>query len=215
MAYMKLIKILLPLFFLISAYQSYGQIGLKLGVHSFDLSSPKDIILDDERALSFTSANLGFQGGLFLNIRMNNWFIQPRAMFNSIKVNYRLDGENGSVVENVQSEKFTNLDIPLVVGREILFFKIYAGPVLHIHLNSVSDLMVLENYKSNFEDTHLGYRAGLGIPIGNASISVEYEGNLTQFGNHISIGGRNFSFRETPTRLIINLGINLSNSKDD
>jgi hypothetical protein len=49
----------------------------------------------------------------------------------------------------------------------------------------------------------------LCMAIFNLDLSLEYEGNFSEFGNHINIGGQQFSFDDTPSRLIFNLGIRI------
>lgn len=191
------------------ASESFSQIGLKLGVHSFDISSPKDIIVNDNTTISYDKANLGFQGGIYGRINLGGMFLEPGLMFNSTEVSYTLDGENGGLISNVRNESFTNLDIPVLIGFNLLFLDLFAGPVAHIHLDSTSDLFDLSEYGQNFNSAEYGFRAGMGIEVGNVNVSLEYEGNFSNFGDHITIAGQEFDFGEKPSRLLINLGLNI------
>lgn len=193
--------------FLVS--QSYSQIGIKLGVHSFDISSPRDIIVNDNTTISYDKANLGFQGGIYGRINLGGMFIEPGLMFNSTEVSYTLDGENGSLVNNVKNESFTNLDIPLLVGCKLLFMDLFVGPVAHIHIDSTSDLFDISEYDQKFNNAEYGFRAGLGVEVGNVNLSLEYEGNFSNFGDHITIAGQEFDFGDKPSRLLLNLGLNI------
>ena len=203
-----------PLLFLFSSFfiplNAQFDLGFKFGVHSFDLNSPKDILFpNQEGSIKFTDAKLGFQGGIYSKIQIAGIFLEPRFMLHSTKVEYTFNGENGGIPSSVIEEEFTNLDIPVLIGFSPLFFDIYGGPVAHIHLDSASDLFNFSDYGEMFDTANYGYRLGLGFGIGNVNVGLEYEGNFSAFGEHITIGGQEFSFEENPNRFILNLGIAL------
>ncbi len=203
---------ILALFFLMALSNSaISQVhfGAKLGIHSFDLNDPSDIILQDDQSIQFTEAKMGFQGGVYTRIEIGRGFIEPRIMLHSTSVEYTFDGENGGLFNNVVEEKFTNLDIPLLIGTKLLFFDVYGGPVAHINMQTTSDLFDWDEYDEMFSTANYGYRLGLGFDIGKINIGVEYEGNFSAFGDHISIGGQQFSFDDRPSRVIANLGIRI------
>ncbi len=206
---MKTIQLITLLFLSLLSTQGLSQLGVKLGIHSFDISSPSDIISNDNTTISYNDAQIGFQGGLFGKINLGNFFIEPRVMFHSTEVSYTLNGNNGTVISNVRNESFTNLDIPLLVGTKILFFDAFLGPVAHIHLNSTSDIVELSEYSRMFNSAEYGFRAGLGFELGNVLLSLEYEGNFSNFGDHITISGQDFDFGEKPSRWLVNIGINI------
>ncbi len=184
--------------------------GFKLGVHSFELSDPSDIIFpNNEGSIRFFDAKLGFQGGVFTKIQFANVFVEPRIMLNSTSVEYVINDPDGSIINEIKEESFTNLDIPLLIGFKLLLFDAVIGPVAHINLNSSSDLFDLAGYEERFKTANYGWRAGIGFSLGNLSFGLEYEGNFSKFGDHINIGGQAFSFDESPNRLIFNLGIKL------
>ena len=186
-----------------------AQVGIKLGVHSFDLNDPSDIVFPDDSQIQFSEAQLGFQAGIFGKFDIASFFIETRIMLNSTSVEYTLDGENGGLGENILNESFTDLDIPLLLGVNVAFLDLFAGPVAHIHLNSSSDLFDFNGFGQRFSRAEYGWRLGVGTEIGNLSIGVEYEGNFSQFGDHITIAGQSFNFGDTPSRLIFNLGFKI------
>jgi len=185
-----------------------GQVQIKLGVHSFDLQSPTEIVSDDVD-INFREARLGFQGGIAGRVKFTNLFLETRVMLNSTSVDYTIDGENGGIIDNVRSESFLNLDIPLYLGFKIAFLDVYTGPIAHIHLNSESDLFDISGYGQRFDTAQYGWRFGTGINLGDISISLDYERNLSNFGDHISIAGQEFNFGQRPSRFLLNLGYKL------
>ncbi len=190
---------------------SQVEFGLKMGIHSFDLSDPTDIIFnsDDPQTIRFKDANIGFQGGIYTKINVANVFIEPRIMLNSTTVQYQFSGENGGIFDNIKEETFTNLDIPVLVGFKFLIFDAMLGPVAHLHLNNASDLFDITGYDDRFEAATYGWRAGAGINLLGVDIELLYEGNFSNFGDHINIGGAEFSFDDKPSRLLLNLGFRL------
>ncbi len=186
-----------------------AQIGVKLGVHSFDVASPSSIFLDDDTSINYLDSELGFHGGLFGKIDLGKITLETRAMLHSTEVNYTLNGDNGSVLGNIRNERFTNLDIPVLFGFDLLFLNIFLGPVAHINLNSTSDLVDFRGYESTFSTAEYGYRAGFGIEIGKTLLSLEYEGNFSNFGDHISFAGQRFDFGQSPSRLLLSIGFEL------
>jgi len=190
----------------------YSQIdfGVKMGVHSFELNNPKDIIFPkSEGSIHFSEAKMGFQGGIYTKINFANVFLEPRIMLNSTKVEYLINGDDGDLIDNIKEESFTNLDIPLLLGFKMLLFDAVIGPVAHINLDRTSDLFDLAGYNDRFDTASYGWRAGIGFSIGNLNVGLEYEGNFSKFGDNISLGGEEFSFDETPSRLLLNIGIRM------
>ena len=173
------------------------------------MNDPSDIVFPDDSQIQFSEAQLGFQAGIFGKFDIASFFIETRIMLNSTSVEYTLDGENGGLGENILNESFTDLDIPLLLGVNVAFLDLFAGPVAHIHLNSSSDLFDFNGFGQRFSRAEYGWRLGVGTEIGNLSIGVEYEGNFSQFGDHITIAGQSFNFGDTPSRLIFNLGFKI------
>lgn len=181
--------------------------GVKMGIHSFDLSNPIDIILPDDQSIKFRDAKVGFQGGIYTKFQIGSIYLEPRVMLNTTSVNYTFNGDNGGIVENIKQESFTNLDIPVLFGFDVLFLNMYLGPVAHLNLNTSSDLFDIAGYNERFKTATYGYRIGTCFSLGSIELGLEYEGNFSNFGEHINIGGEQFTFSDTPSRLIFNIGI--------
>jgi len=204
----KLTILILSICFLPFLSHSQVDVGVKFGIHSFELSKPSDIIFPgNSGTLKFKDAKLGFQGGFYSKFEFGGFSLEPRVMLHSTKVNYTFNGENGGIVDSVKEEKFTNLDIPVLFGFDVLFFEAKLGPVAHLHLNSASDLFDISGYDDRFSTATYGFRSGIEIDWGDINFGLEYEGNFSKFGDHINIGNTKFSFDDTPSRLVFNVGI--------
>lgn len=202
-----ILLVLIGLICLMNEAQSQIDVGVRLGIHSFDLSNPLDIVLPDNESIKFKDAKLGFQGGIYSRFELGAIYIEPRIMLSTTSVEYTFNGDNGGVIENIKSESFTNLDIPLVFGFDVLVFNIFMGPVAHLNLNASSDLFDIAGYDERFKTATYGFRVGTCVSLGNIELSVEYEGNFSEFGEHINIGNQAYSFDDKPSRILFNIGI--------
>lgn len=184
------------------------ELGVKAGVHSYDLSNIAELELK-EGDLSFSlkpnSASYGFQFGLYSRVNLLGFFVEPGLLLNSSKFSYNFSDED--VIDQVKNESFLNLDVPVVIGFPIFpFLKAKLGPVGHVHLDSSSDLVDIDGYGQTIERLKYGYLLGLGLDLINLRLEFLYEGNLSKFGDHITVNGSTFSFDKNPSRFLLNLG---------
>jgi hypothetical protein len=200
------------LFMLISTL-SYSQfeIGIKAGLSSLDLS-PESILInngDNTSEISIAQANYGFHFGLYTRVCIANIFIEPSFLFNSNSVDYNLDEQifDTGIISSIKSETYNNLDIPLMVGMKVGFFRIQGGPVAHIFINSASELTEIDGYSQKFKDATYGFQGGVGLDILKIRIDLNYETNLSRFGGDIDINGNPYQFDQRPSRLVASLGI--------
>ena len=192
--------------FILTIGFSQIEFGIKGGVHSLELAS-ESVILPGNTEIDFLESEYGFQFGVFTRIKLFGLFIEPAAMLHTTSVNLTLSEiEEGGIINSIRNERFTNLDIPVLVGFKILFFKALVGPVAHLNIANASDLVDIDGFSQRFNRASYGYQAGLGFDIWDLRLEVKYEGNLSKFGDHIFIGGQNFSFDKRPSRVIANLG---------
>ncbi len=183
--------------------------GVKLGISTPDIK-PADVvggIKTDSVSVNIGDANYGFHFGAFVRLSALKFFIQPELNLNSSKVTYNVKALKGPALDSLQKESFLNLDIPILLGVKLANFRINGGPVGHLHLSSTSDLVKIKNYQSKFEQMKWGYQLGFGADFGNLGIDLRYEGNFDKFGDHITIGGKPFSFDKNPSRLLASFAL--------
>jgi hypothetical protein len=159
--------------------------------------------------LDVDQARFGIQGGLVLQIPVGEkWIIQPEVILNSNRVDYEVEELRSSgAVNKVLSEKYQYLDIPLLLHYRIGALRLCGGPLGHIYINSSSDLLAYDNYEQRFEELTYGYQLGLGLDIWNIILDVRYQGNFTQFGNHMYFNENRYDFDQRPERLIFSVGL--------
>ena len=187
---------------------AFGQarFGIRAGLSTSDINPDQLMITDettlDEFTLAVKDAKYGVHAGLFAKFPIGKiLFLQPEVVFNS----NRVDFERGDLNE-VFSEKYQYLDIPVMAGLKLGPFKPQVGLVGHVFLNSSSEFD-LESYKQDFQSLTLGWQGGLGLEIKKIFIDFKYEGNFSNFGDHIVVAGQSYEFDDKPSRLILSVGL--------
>ncbi len=206
---MRKLLILFALLAITTAGFAQIEFGLKGGLSSLDLISQGIDVNNGSNKfkIDFRDAAYGHHFGLYTRIKFLGMYVEPAALFNSNQVNYTLtDYSEGDVITKIFSEKYYNLDIPLMAGIKAGIFRLYGGPVAHIHISSTSDLTNFGSYGQKFRDASYGYQAGFGFDIWKLRLELAYEGNLTAFGDHISIDGQNYSFGQSASRVLGTVG---------
>lgn len=198
--------ILASIFILIAVGQSFGQVkfGFKAGLSSYDLGRDSIRVVDDQNEERFTvginEAQYGFHAGIVLQANLNGFVIQPEVVWNTNRVDYRVTDANN--VTQVVTESFQFLDIPLMIGTKAGPLRLNIGPVGHVFLNNTSGLLDFDGYKEDFSTVTFGYQAGIGLDFWKLLIDVRYEGNLNNFGDHMSFFGQQYTFSDQPRRLL-------------
>src|SRR5665648_425367 len=133
-------KILVLLFALLLAAPLFSQVqfGLKAGVSTdftftnLDLSQANvDVVLENAK-----SAEWGFQGGAFLRASFAGLYIQPELLLATATNTLTYSGVvDGAPVDEILEQKFTKVNIPLLVGFKLAFFRINAGPAASFLIN--------------------------------------------------------------------------------
>lgn len=180
--------------------------GIKAGIGTSSLRA--EAIQNSNFKLAITDAKFGYYGGLFASFNRGSLLFQPELLFNSNKVDYVFkDFKSTAVVDSVKSERYNQLDIPLLLGAKVGPFLVKGGPVAHIHLSSKSDLTSIAGFTEKWKTALWGYHLGIGLNFTNRThVDIRYEGNFDKWGSHINIGGTNYSFAQRPSRWLVNIG---------
>lgn len=187
------------------AAQAQFKFGVRGGVSSLNFD-PMPIITGDETfQVAFEEANYGVHAGVFARIG-DKIYLQPEVVFNSNTVDYNVT--NIATTELLR-ERYQFVDIPLMLGIKMGVFRLQAGPVGHLFVNSNSEIVdKFSNIDATFEEMTYGYQAGIGLDLGKKLIiDIKYEGNFDKYGEHFTINGTEYMFDGAPARLIASLGI--------
>ncbi|MEY3050657.1 MAG: hypothetical protein RLY31_442 [Bacteroidota bacterium] len=203
-------KSLLPviLVFFVSAW-SHAQVkyGFRLGLSSINLK--QETIEQDGIRLAIQDASYGYHLGFFVRGKLGDrFYVQPEALFNSSRVDFQVDDFRQNLVGTVLTEKYRTMDVPVMIGYKLGPLRLEAGPTGHFYVASKSELEdELSGYTRRFNNLTLGYQAGVGLDLWKVLLDLRYEGNFTNFGDHMRIGGRKVPFSEAPSRLVLTAGL--------
>ncbi len=203
---MKKSIVILFVLFLAAPLFSQVEFGLKAGLSTdftftnLDLKQTNvDVVLQKAK-----EAEWGFHGGAFMRISISSFFIQPEFLLATATNSLTYEGVvGGNPVKELVDQKFTKLNIPVMVGLKLGPLRINGGPAASILIDDLSELTDIATYKK----AAFGYQAGLGVDLfKKLSIDLRYEGNLNQFGEEITIGGQTFPFDHRTGALLVQLG---------
>lgn len=164
-------------------FPSFGQsgLGIKGGVNlttiSTDAGSFKNNIVE-----SYANRT-GFVFGIYGRIG-DKLYLQPEVMVASKGGEISINNQNYKV-------KYTDLDIPLLVGFKVIkTFRIMAGPVASIKVSEDETLRnALKNVTGNpddaFANASFGYQAGVGLKLMGLDLELRRQGSLTDVSAQI------------------------------
>ena len=191
--------------------ESFSQIefGIKAGLSSYDLANEGILISDENQNIKWNIADAGFghHFGIYTRLSALGLYLEPALLFNSNKVTYDITtyGESG-VFNTVKNEKYNTMDIPILAGFKIGLLRFQGGVVGHLFINSMSDAVDIKGYEQRFKTATYGWQAGTGVDIWKLRLDLLFEGNFDKFGEHITVGGHEYAFADTPSRLMLTLG---------
>jgi hypothetical protein len=202
------LKIFICLIILGFVYQP-GNAQLKFGIRGGINSAyvkPQEFTNTDY-LLEYKSGDVGFHFGGMAQLKIGSLVLQPEILFSTAKTDIKLTDLNGSsATEEVGKQKFNKLDVPIIAGVKLGPIKLQAGPIATVQLNSKSDLLEENGIKQAYKGATIGYQAGIGLELTSLLIDLKYEGNLSQFGDGMKIGGQTFNFDQRMSQLILSLG---------
>ncbi len=190
---MKKSKILVMILILLGgAHLTFAQnrnfkFGVKGGTNLSNFRG-NEVVSTEDPSIRIGNSNArltGFVGGVFMRLG-SSLFIQPELLLSQKGGEFNVFRDGISDDKNTINVRFTNLDVPVLVGFRIGdVLRINAGPIASIRLAENGGLRRALNevgansVRDNFNQAALGYQAGVGFDIGNLSLDLRYEGNFT------------------------------------
>lgn len=200
-------KLVLILFAAIISSGAFAQFswGLKAGASSnnFKLADPVNVTAG-QTIESAEEASWGFHGGAFVRISALGLMVQPELLF-SMSENNMLITEDG--VEEVRSQKFNKLDVPVMLGIKLGPLRLMAGPAASVMLSSDTEFFD-EATEDLYNAATFGYQAGVGVDLlKKITIDVRYEGGLNTFGDEVQVGTETFTLDGRANAVVVSAGI--------
>jgi hypothetical protein len=201
------------LVFMAASFTAQAQVrpGIKFGLSTPDVH-PEDIIVTDPSGndwykIFVENARYGVHAGVFIQMQMGGFFIQPEILYNSTSVKYRIDSLfSGGSGSHFFTDSYRSIDFPVILGLKSGPVRLGVGPVGHIVLESGTGFSAYDGFEAFFEDLLWGWQAGLGLDLWKLHIDLRYEGNFAKLGDHINFFGRRFDFATNNNRIIASLG---------
>ncbi len=187
------------------------RLGIKGGLSTSMVPSSSLIILNqsdvESLKLKVDNAKYGIHLGMFIQAQTEHLFLQPELLFNTVSYDFAIEDLQGINPRQIKDELYRSLDLPLILGFKFGPVRIGGGPVVHLFLDSTSDLTDFPDYTQDFQRLSYGWQAGLGLDIWKLHLDARYEGNFSNFGDHIVFYNRHYSFRDKASRILVSAGI--------
>lgn len=188
----------------VSTAFSQIKFGIRGGINSSNMKI-KDFTGDDYK-LEYNTGQFGYHFGVMGQVKILSAFIQPELLFTVAKYDVKLTNTATSESE-AGTQKFNKLDVPVMAGVKLGVFKLQAGPVATVMINSKSDVLDdHDDFKQKFKTATIGYQAGIGLELSSLLLDLKYEGNLSKFGDGINVGNNSFEFDQRMSQIILSLG---------
>jgi hypothetical protein len=158
----------------ISSASAQINLGVKAGLNYSILTAKQGQF--DEKGV------LGYQGGIWMRIGKSIYF-QPEAYVGTKSTDIKFT-QTGTTIKQDGQVKFTTLDVPLLIGKQLgvekLNFHFVAGPSFQFNLQENNTVFNQATDPSfyNYRDMVANLQVGGGVDLGNVSIDLRYETGL-------------------------------------
>ena len=188
---------------LLSGMTAFGQsshFGIKGGLNygsTGELSGITDRPINGDN-------NVGYHLGLLGHLEFAGIFIQPELVYTRLTTEYGVRSIGGSSADYA----FSKLDIPLLVGLEILGpLNVKAGPSFQVVLNNDLDDGNIEDPENTFT---VGYQLGVGVTLGKLGLDLRYEGafqdnDANSIVTASDVSAEGFTIDSRPSQWILSL----------
>lgn len=178
---MKNLLIVFFVLFSVGITQAQSGIGIKGGVNLSNVYTEAGSLGDNIKESLDTRT--GFTFGVFGRIG-KKLYLQPEVLVATRGGEVEIQPLGGGSPELVDV-KYTNLDIPILIGfRPVKFLRIMGGPVASVKLSEDMKLRdALGEYTTNtgdaFKNATYGYQFGIGVKVLGIDVDLRREGSLS------------------------------------
>ena len=191
------------------SYSASAQLrfGIRGGINSSNMKV--GAITGSDYSLEYAKGDIGYHVGVMAQAKLLGIFIQPELLFTTTKNDIQFS--HGTLVYDPGEQVFHKIDIPVMAGVKVGPFKLQAGPVGTMMINSKSDLLDQVSLEPGFNRLSIGYQAGVGLELSSLLVDVKYEGNLSRLGSGVTIAGTDYSFDQRMNQWILSIGFLFGN----
>lgn len=188
---------------------SQSGIGIKGGVNLTNISTDAGSLKGNIQESLDTKTGFVFGAWGRLGDKV---YLQPEVLVASKGGKVEVTPLNGGSAELVDV-KYTNLDIPILIGfKPIKFLRVMGGPVASVKLSEDMKLKdALAEYTTNtgdaFSKSTWGYQLGVGVKVLGMDIDLRHEGGLSDI-NVLNFKNED-KFSQRPSGWVLTLGFKI------
>lgn len=178
---MKRVAVVLTLLFISSVGYSQSALGIKGGVNLTNISTEAGSLKNNINESLDTKT--GFVFGVWGRLGQK-LYLQPELLIATKGGEVEVTPVGGGPIQVIDA-KYTNLDIPVLVGfKPMKWLRVMGGPVASLKLSENQKLKEsLAEYTTNtdaaFENATWGYQVGVGVKLLGVELDLRKEGSLT------------------------------------
>lgn len=200
-------KVILILIVGLISLTAFSQVkfGIKAGASTSTV--PKyDFTTGENNIEALKDAAFGFHAGAFLRITLFGIYLMPEVYFASTTYDYSVSTAEDP--EQILSQKFDKLEVPLLLGVTLGPVRLNAGPSASILIGSPRQLIDDPDFKELYRSATFGYQAGVGADLfKHLTIDLRYGGSLSKrFGESVTIGSQTFNLDHREPSLLLSIG---------
>lgn len=156
--------------------------------------------------ISFQDGSAEYKAGVFARLQLLGLYVQPEFLFTTSSGNFLVsDLVNGG--SEIFSERYYNVEIPIMAGVKLGPFRLQGGPVYKVNLDTNSDFLSVDGFGRGFRESTVSLQAGVGLDIGRKMVlDVNYGFNLSDTRDNISLFGQTHDLTEQGAQLSASLG---------
>jgi hypothetical protein len=178
--------------------------GLRGGVTSSNMNLSDNGTSSTQ--LTYDKGTFGWHVGLIGQVKVAKIFVQPELLFSTAKFDLKYTNINDPSQNKLGEQKIRKLDLPVMLGFKVAIFKLQAGPVGTLILNSKSDLLDEKKIDQNLQSVTFGYQAGVGLELSSLLLDFKYEGNLSKLGNEVKFNTTKVKTDQRMRQFVFSIG---------
>jgi len=209
----KILFLGLMVFIVNSADAQLFKYGLRLGGATTAINANPQTIRGinntDSLLINLQSSNFGIHAGAFARVTVKDIYIQPEILFNTKSQEYTVYNLQAET-EQVLEDRFTSLDIPIMVGYKYSSLRFQGGVIGSMVLTNSNELIeyfsTQDDLVTSLEGFNWGWQVGLGLDISKFMIDLRYEGSFNNIANDITLYGNTYNFDARVNRFLVTFG---------
>jgi len=183
--------------------------GLKAGASTANIAADEVTFESAGRQfkLAVDQDEFSYHIGVFGQVRLNKWTIQPEVLFRSARSDYMLsEFVSGTFITSIRKENYSYVDVPLMIAYRIGALRLQGGPVAKFYIDSKTELTDIDNFSESYQQVDFGYQAGIGLDIWRLVIDLKYDRDLDDVGDHMIFNSEPLKFNSKAGRFLFSIG---------